>query len=178
MTGRWAPASGRFERHYMPEPNSGCWLWTANVNKDGYGTFRSGASVVKAHRFSYQEFVGPIPDGMLVCHRCDNPACVNPDHLFIGSHADNMADMSAKGRATRKAPRFGSDHYLAKLDSAKAVEIFSLKGSGISSAELASRHCVTRAAITAIWGRRTWKQATSVFFPEEDEDDLELVRAA
>lgn len=77
-----------------------CWIWTASKHPDGYGqvTWRwNGRNIVQTtHRFSYEINVGPIPPGMLVCHRCDNPPCVRPDHLFVGTHADNMRDKQQK----------------------------------------------------------------------------------
>lgn len=80
-----------------PEPNSGCWLWTAGLGGSGYGALRYGTPT-RAHRVSYMVFVGPITDGLFVCHRCDTPLCVNPDHLFLGTAKDNAVDAMRKGR--------------------------------------------------------------------------------
>ncbi len=77
-------------------PNK-CWLWLGATNTR-YGMFWCGGRQVKAHRFSWEMVHGPIPDGLLVCHRCDNPPCVNPSHLFLGSMSDNILDAVAKGR--------------------------------------------------------------------------------
>lgn len=80
------------------DPN-GCWLWTGSRSgHQGYGGIRIGNKTVKAHRASHELFKGPIPPGLYICHTCDNPPCVNPDHLFAGSHLDNMRDKMAKGR--------------------------------------------------------------------------------
>jgi len=86
----------RFESNYIPEPNSGCWLWLASVDKDGYGQFLYGK---RAHRYSYEYYNGVIPAGVCVLHKCDNPSCVNPEHLFLGTNRDNINDMVNKGRS-------------------------------------------------------------------------------
>lgn len=71
----------RFNAKYTPEPNSGCWLWTASVNEKGYGAFKLNGKAVSAHRFAYEAFVGPIPEGLHIDHLCRVPCCVNPTHM-------------------------------------------------------------------------------------------------
>jgi HNH endonuclease len=105
MSGRThVPVEDRFMEKVIPEPNSGCWLWTAGCNNKGYGDFDVGVREVSAHRFSYELFKGPIPKGMFVCHKCDVPSCVNPEHLFLGDQRANLQDASKKGRLKKIHP--------------------------------------------------------------------------
>lgn len=91
-------ARAKVSGYSSPEPNTGCWLWSGAMRKNGYGSISYRNKTIPAHRFSYAAFVAPIPVGLHVCHRCDNPSCVNPDHLFVGTRSDNMIDCSKKGR--------------------------------------------------------------------------------
>jgi hypothetical protein len=137
----------------------GCWLWTAGVHAVGYGRFGASNGVtVSAHRYSYEQCVGPIPDGMLVCHRCDNRLCVRPDHLFLGTHEENTRDAMKKGRLA-KGERAGS----AKLTAEIVRAIFLAAG---TQDDIAARFGVSQGHVWRIKHRRAWKHVTSDLRPE------------
>lgn len=157
----------KFELRFIPEPNSGCWLWEGNnrSNDSGsmtYGRFsftdENGREVRKtASRVSYEIYVGPIPEGMFVCHKCDTPLCVNPSHLFIGTRQDNIDDMERKGR--NKVPT-GSKHPCTKLtesDVWNMCELF-LYG-GMSRHDVASYFGVTYNTVKQIFSGKSFKYA-------------------
>lgn len=120
--GQIIPLREKFDRLVMRR--DGCWGWTAAKVK-GYGALTHLRQSLRAHRVAFELFVGPIPEGMCVLHKCDNPECSNPEHLFLGTHADNVADKIAKRRQARadrhgsktKPERyvFGEQHNRAKL---------------------------------------------------------------
>lgn len=150
----------RLESSSIPEPNSGCWLWLGASTSAGYGLFPFGggrrSQRVGAHRASYTLHCGDIPDGMLVCHRCDNPSCVNPAHLFLGSHGDNAADRNKKGRSKGQAK--GASHSRAKITERQAQEVIALAASGlITHAEIAQRLNVSTSIVALIATGASWK---------------------
>jgi hypothetical protein len=139
----------RFHDKYMPEPNSGCWLWLAGTRPNSRGAlygrhFTDDGRSVGAHRFSYWLHIGSIPDGMHVCHKCDNTLCVNPDHLFLGTPDDNAKDMVRKGRSYRG---LGEKKGSAKLTDAEAAIV---KRSAGSQGAIAERFGVSQATVGRI----------------------------
>lgn len=137
-----------------------CWNWTACISRGGYGRFGFNGKVVNAQRVAYQLRFGEIPAGMFVLHRCDNRRCVNPNHLFVGTHEDNMADMSRKGRQRTNPenirPRIGEDGNRAVLTERQVIEIISKKGSA-TCGEVSRLYGVSSAAIWLIWAGRNWR---------------------
>lgn len=151
--------SDRFWSKVHPEALSGCWLWHGALNEKGYGRFnvRKGRAQ-GAHRQAWRLVVGPVPTerGVWVLHRCDVRACVNPDHLFLGSHRENMRDMATKGRAMH-----GSDHVDAVLNETNVLEVRRMLAEGASRGTVARMFGVDRSAIRAIIVGRTWKHVTA-----------------
>lgn len=127
--------------------STGCWIWTGSTNKYGYGVIsRHG----KAHRASWKIHNGEFDTSLCVCHKCDNPLCVNPDHLFLGTKKDNSEDMVRKGRST--ATRNGR----AKLTVNEVLEIRSRRTAGAANHELAVEYGVSAGLISKIMHRKAW----------------------
>lgn len=102
---------------------SGCRLWQRGRGADGYGLIKVGRKMQRAHRMAYAQFVGPIPDGADVCHKCDTPLCINPEHLFAGAHKENMLDASRKGRLPGNRTIRGVGNMKAKLSESDVIAI-------------------------------------------------------
>lgn len=140
----------KLDYYTMYEPNSGCWLWTGAVDKDGYGKLTVKYRYAKAHRESYELHKGPIPDGLVVCHRCDVPGCINPDHLFLGTNADNTADRDAKGR---HVPNYGEANGSAKLTAEKVRAIRAERG---LQRVVADKYGISQTAVSLIKLKQRW----------------------
>lgn len=129
----------------------GCWEWQGTKLANGYGCLKSGGKMLKAHRAAWELVNGAISDGMCVCHRCDNPACVRPDHLFLGTNADNMADKVAKGRQP-----YGERSAQAKITEHDVVDIRTLRAFGARQSALARAFGVSQQLVSAICNRLVW----------------------
>lgn len=139
---------------------AGCWLWQKTCHKNGYGSFALGAGHnVLAHRGAYEAFVGPIPVGMRVCHRCDVRRCVNPDHLFLGTQSENIRDAVAKGRIDRTTRVRGSAHPSSKLSEEDVPAILRRLRAGETKASLARAFGVSDTIIRLIERGQLWKHA-------------------
>jgi len=135
-----------------------CWEWQAGCYKDGYGGINIKGQkkrTVKAHRYSYEYFIGPIPQGMCVMHKCDNPKCINPSHLSVGTHLQNMRDRDSK----RRSP-FGENHPNAKLTEAKVLEIKSLLNDGESLMSVSLKYGVHKSHIYSIKSGLRWSHVS------------------
>lgn len=137
----------RFVRKVQIEP-CGCHIWTASKFKTGYGRLTVAGKSLLAHRLAWEMANGEIPAEMFVCHHCDRRACVNPEHLFLGSHEDNMADMVAKGRSLS-----GEGNPYARLNNATVKSIRESVGSQL---EIAERFGVHQTTVSRVLNRRRW----------------------
>ncbi len=143
-----------FLENVFPEPNTGCWLWAGGRAKNGYGSFQLGG-LNTAHRYSYFFYKGDFDQSLHILHKCDNPGCVNPDHLFSGTHQDNMDDKNRKGR---HKTLHGSDNGNSKLTAEKVIEIRKLHDpKSYPTRKLASMYGVNQRLIFNIIHRTTWR---------------------
>lgn len=137
----------RFFARFVKLEN-GCWQWRAHTDLNGYGYLPGDLKHTRAHRFSYEFHIGKIPEAMLICHKCDNPGCVNPDHLFVGTSKDNAQDALQKGRAY-----VGEKNGMSKLTKENIKEILSSELNGV---QLAQKFEVTRSTINRVRRREAW----------------------
>lgn len=126
-----------------------CWLWVGSTHSFGYGEFRIGRKLIRAHKFSYELHNKPIPHGFSVCHHCDQPRCVNPDHLFPGTQADNVKDMAQKGRAGKKLSSHAIPEILRLLEDHTQTDV-------------ARMYNVSQNAISHIALGKNWKHLTTM----------------
>lgn len=176
---------GTIAERFWPKvsKSDGCWTWTAAINKRwGYGAFREGGKTLRAHRVAWALTNGPIPDGLFACHHCDNPSCVNPSHIFLGTCSDNAKDMAAKGRSTlgdRNPSRLypdrvargdrhssrthperiqrGVDRPNHKLLNADVIAIRSLFANGATNKAISERYGISRSLASAVAHGKRWQ---------------------
>lgn len=166
------PVAERIKLNVTVRPFSGCWEWKGS-KKNGYGHTIIGSrtngtrKTVPAHRLSYETFVGLIPEGMEVCHKCDNPCCVNPDHLFVGTRQDNIDDREVKGR---NRPQKGSRNGMAKLTEATVMTArFERHQHGTSYQKLADKYGVSKRTMQNAVKGRTWTHI--LYMPEPPKEE-------
>ncbi len=136
-----------------------CWLWNSHRDPDGYGLYRpEGGKTRRAHRVAYELANGAIPDGALILHSCDTPSCVNPEHLKPGTHAENINDRDAKGRAS---PQHGEENNAAKVTWEDVCLIRALKAiGGMTQREIAKEFNIHEAEVSLIVNNKVWVKTT------------------
>ena len=148
-SGAYAPTVELLYKMVRVDPDSGCHVWTGSPNHNGYGRIGINYRDYLAHRVSYELQIGTIPDGLFVCHKCDNRLCINPEHLFAGTLQDNHADMCSK-----KRHQFGERQWRAKLTDDDVRAIRSLNK---PLGEIAELFGISRSAVSLIRIRKSWK---------------------
>ena len=146
----------KIEAYSEPIPGTGCWLWT-RASARRYGQIRYRGMARPAHRVSYEVFKGEIGPGMCVCHQCDEPLCVNPSHLFLGTHSENISDMHRKGRH-KISKRPSSMWPWSKLTMQQACTIRAKLASGVSRRVIAQEFGVSLPTIQSIAANKTYTQ--------------------
>jgi len=144
----------RFWSHVEINDLFDCWNWTACKDRDGYGQFHFKSKQYKAHRVAWILSYGEIPEGLIVCHHCDNPSCINPTHLFLGTHLDNAKDRDLKGRG---ADHRGNDGIESRLKPEQVIAIRELYQTEKNQSEIARMYKMSHSGIGLIVNRKTWK---------------------
>lgn len=138
----------RFESKFEPVTESGCWIWVGACTGNGYGSFWMSPGYQAAHRVSFEMYNRALEGKEMVLHKCDTPLCVNPDHLFVGTHADNMADRQAKKRHA-----FGGRNAGAKINESDAIDI---RLSSLPTAVLMKKYGISKSTVCRIKAKKLW----------------------
>lgn len=152
------PEFNRFISKVVKTDN--CWLWIGSTYRFGYGHFRRKINgkwiMYKAHRYSYEYFKGQIPKGMLICHTCDNPACVNPNHLYSGTHKDNVDDMFSRNRKSRliRNPK----HNLLSMEIAREIRKLKSDKPAILLREISVMFSTSLTQVSRILNNKIWQE--------------------
>jgi hypothetical protein len=155
MPARYTPEQWLLSFWSHVDKTGPCWLWTAGVNGQGRGCIRKDYKYRQTHRLSWEMAFGPIPEGLHVLHKCDIPRCLNPDHLFLGTQADNVRDCVAKGRHGDKHSRRTN-----KLNPTKVRAIRMMLARGTTQSAIAKKYGVRQTLISSIKVGRIWKHVT------------------
>ncbi len=154
----------RFWNHVECKADSDCWIWNGYFRSSGYGAFYNKGKIYRAHRVAYAITHGSVPNGKLICHACDNPACVNPAHLFAGTAKDNIQDSVSKGRHSSSrgmGKKFTSEYRPKrsyKLTETQVREIKALcQVKQITKKQIAEVYGVTPTQISRIASEKSWK---------------------
>lgn len=146
----------QIERFWSNVDKSGdCWIWMGVIASQGYGVVGFGKQQYKAHRIAYFLKHGPFKNSLLCCHKCDNPKCVNPDHIFTGTHHDNAVDAFSKGRRA-----VGEKCNLSKLTNDEVLQIVSLHKQGLSDCEIGRRFGIVSSGVRYILTGKSWRHVT------------------
>jgi hypothetical protein len=132
--------------NFVDVNENNCWIWIGATNPEHYGAFKFNDKTVRSHKFSYAFFKGPIPDGIHVCHKCDDPSCCNPDHLFLGTASDNQQDCNLKDRGGKRS----------KLTVANVIQIKKLLNMEVDQSKIAYMYNVSVSAISRIKLGKRW----------------------
>lgn len=160
----WVPSLSDTKRFWrFVKKTDGCWLWTASKNWDGYGSFsfqiqRGEKRTITAHRVSWVIHGNKLVNGFEICHRCDVPNCVNPDHLFLGTHTDNVRDCLYKGRFPCRYGDYSGKRKTNADDVRRMREEYST--GGVRQVDLAVKYGLDQTTVSNILIRKTWKHVS------------------